>query len=237
MSERVVITGANRGIGLELARCYAARGDEVWGGCRRPAEAHELRSLTDHVIEIDMDSTPSIEAFAAAVCAGDAPVDVLVNNAGVDGRSYGVPDGERDVLQLGEDVFLAEIRVNALGPMLLTRALLGAVRRAERPRIVNVSSMVGSLEVAATTGRDIGYVTSKAALNMITVKLGVHLREDGVIAVALHPGVLRTALASPRGGELEEVAPAAAEIVSFVDGLTLADSGTFRRRDGSVHPW
>ena len=235
MSERVVITGANRGIGLELARCYSARGDEVWGGCRRPDDAAELRALTDHVVELDMASTASIEAFAVAV--GDAPLDVLVNNAGVDARAFGVQDGERDVLQLDGDVFLAEIRINALGPMLLTRALLEPMRRAERARIVNISSMVGSMEVAVTTGRDVGYVASKAALNMITVKLGVHLRDDGVIAVALHPGVLRTALASPRAPDLEDVAPAAAEIVAFVDGLTLADSGTFRRRDGSVHPW
>ena len=237
MSERIVVTGANRGIGLELARCYAARGDEVWGGCRRPDEAHELRELTDHVVALDLASAPSIEAFAAAVSAGGAPVDVLVNNAGVDARSFGVPDDERDVLQLDGDVFLAEIGVNTLGPMLLARALLEPMRRAERPRIVNMSSMVGSMEVAATTGRDVGYVASKAALNMVTVKLGVHLRDVGVTAVALHPGVLRTALASTRAPDLEEVAPAAAEIVALIDGLTMADTGTFRRRDGSVHPW
>jgi NAD(P)-dependent dehydrogenase (short-subunit alcohol dehydrogenase family) len=234
VSERVVITGANRGLGLELARCYAQRGDDVWAGCRRPAEADELLTLTAYVLELDVASSASIERFAAGV--GDAPVDVLFNNAGVDGRALGVPDDERDVLQLGEDVFLGEIRINALGPMLLARALVEPLRRAARPRIVNISSTVGSLEFAATAGRDVGYTASKAALNMITVKLAGRLRDDGVIAIALHPGILRTALATPRG-EYEEPADAAVEIVALVDRLAMADSGAFVRRDGSHHPW
>jgi NAD(P)-dependent dehydrogenase (short-subunit alcohol dehydrogenase family) len=161
---------------------------------------------------------------------------VLVNNAGIDARVLGVPDDERDVLQLSPDHVLDELRVNALGPMLVTRALLGSLRRASRPRVVNMSSTVGSMEVAATVGRDVGYVVSKAALNMITVKLAGRLRDDGIIAVALHPGLLRTALATPRG-ELEDPDVAAGEIVTCIDGLTPAESGTFVRRDGTIHPW
>jgi NAD(P)-dependent dehydrogenase (short-subunit alcohol dehydrogenase family) len=217
-----------------LARVYRARGATVWGGCRRPDSADELRALTENVIELDVDSEESIERFGRAI--GDEPVDVLVNNAGVDGRAFGAAEGERDVLQLSAEAFLGEIRVNALGPILVTRALLGALERAERPRIVNMSSTVGSLEVAATIGRDIGYTVSKAALNMITVKLAGRLRDDGVIAVAIHPGILRTALASP-GRETEEVGPAAAEMVDLIDRLALEHSGTFLRRDGSIHPW
>jgi NAD(P)-dependent dehydrogenase (short-subunit alcohol dehydrogenase family) len=239
---RVVITGANRGLGLELARCYAGRGDEVWAGCRRPAEAEELRRLTEHVVELDIASDDSIAGFADAV--GDAALDVLINNAGVDGRALGVADDERDVLQLGADVFLDEIRINAVGPMLLSRRLLGPLRRAadpsghrpDPPRIVNVSSTVGSLEVAATVGRDVGYVTSKAALNMISVKLAQRLRDDGIIAVAVHPGVLRTAIASPRM-EAEDPAVGAAELVTLIDALTPDQSGAFLHRDGRVHPW
>jgi NAD(P)-dependent dehydrogenase (short-subunit alcohol dehydrogenase family) len=234
MSERVVVTGANRGLGLELARHYAARGDDVWAGCRRPDQADELGELTDHVLTLDVGSEDSIEQFAAAV--GDAPVDVLINNAGVDGRALGVPDDERDVLQLSAEHVLDEIRINAIGPMLLTRALLDRLRKSSRPRVVNMSSTVGSMEVAATVGRDVGYVTSKAALNMITVKLAGRLRDDGVIAVALHPGLLRTAIATPRGN-LEDPGPAAAEIVARVDSLTPEQSGSFLHRDGSVHPW
>jgi NAD(P)-dependent dehydrogenase (short-subunit alcohol dehydrogenase family) len=234
VSQRVVITGANRGLGLELARRYAERGDEVWGGCRRPDEAAELSEVTDHVVELDVAAEDSIARFAAAV--GEDPLDVLINNAGIDARVLGVADGDRDVLDLSGEHFLDEIRVNALGPMLVTRALLAPLRRAECGRIVNVSSMVGSMETAATVGRDIGYVVSKAALNMITVKLAGRLRDDGIIAVAVHPGVLRTPIASPRA-PAEEPGPAAAEIVALVDSLTPEQSGSFVHRDGSIHPW
>jgi NAD(P)-dependent dehydrogenase (short-subunit alcohol dehydrogenase family) len=234
VTERVVVTGANRGLGLELVRHYAGRGDEVWAGCRRPETADELGALTDHVLALDVGAEASIEAFAAA--AGAAPLDVLINNAGVDGRALGVPDEARDVLELSAEHFLDEIRINALGPMLLTRALLGPLRHSSRPRIVNMSSTVGSMDVAATIGRDVGYVVSKAALNMITVKLAGRLRDDGIVAVALHPGILRTALGSPRGAQ-EEPGPAAAEIVALIDGLTPDRSGSFLNRDGSLHPW
>jgi NAD(P)-dependent dehydrogenase (short-subunit alcohol dehydrogenase family) len=234
MSARVVITGANRGLGLELARVYAARGDAVTAGCRNPDGAIELRQLTGDVHALDVASEDSIERFAAAI--GDSPVDVLINNAGIDGRALGVPDDARDVLQLDSADFLAEISVNALGPMLLSRHLLSALRRSSNARIVNVSSTVGSMEVAASVGRDVGYVTSKAALNMITIKLAQRLRDDGIVAVAVHPGVLKTALASPRL-EAEDPAVGAVELVALIDRLTLAQSGSFLHRDGSMHPW
>jgi NAD(P)-dependent dehydrogenase (short-subunit alcohol dehydrogenase family) len=234
VTQRVVITGANRGLGLELARRYAARGDSVWAGCRRPGEAGELRAVTHHVHELDVASEASITRFAEQIVGG--PLDVLVNNAGVDGRALGVPDDQRDVLLLSAEHLMAEIRVNAIGPMLLSRALLAPLRAAAGARIVNVSSTVGSMEVAARTGRDVGYVVSKAALNMITVKLAARLRDEGITVVALHPGLLRTALGTPRG-PLEDPAPAAAEIVALVDRLSLAQSGRFLHRDGTVHPW
>jgi NAD(P)-dependent dehydrogenase (short-subunit alcohol dehydrogenase family) len=233
MTERVVITGANRGLGLELARTYAAAGAEVWAGCRRPAEATALREVTDHVHVLDLGSTESIDAFAAAL--GDAPIDVLVNNGGVDARNFGVPDGERDVLQLSGDHFLEEMRINALGPLLLTRATLDRLRGTSRPRIVNVTSQVGSMEIAKITGRDIGYTASKAALNMITVKLAMRLRDEGVIAIALHPGFLRTDMGGA-GADLDP-AEAAAMIVALIDGLSLEQSGQFLRWNGTVHPW
>ena len=122
VTERIVITGANRGLGLELTRQHTARGDEVWAGCRRPDEASELLALTPHVLPVDMATEASIAAFAEAL--GPAPIDVLYNNAGIDARALGVDDGARDVLQISGDDFLEVMRVNAVGPMLLTRAVL-----------------------------------------------------------------------------------------------------------------
>ena len=233
MAERVVITGANRGLGLELARRYASLGAEVLAGCRRPDEATDLAAATPHVYALDLGSSASIDAFAAAI--GDAPIDVIVNNGGVDARNFGVPDGERDVLQLSGEHFMDEMRINALGPLLLTRALLTRMLASPRPRVVNVSSQVGSMVIGQGMGRDIGYTASKAALNMITVKLAMRLRGDGLIAVALHPGFLRTDMGGA-GADLDP-ADAAASIVSLIDGLAPEQSGSFLRWDGTVHPW
>ncbi len=233
MSERVVITGANRGLGLELARIYASRGDEVWGGCRRPADARGLRSLTPHVEAVDIASEDSIATFVDAL--GPAPIDVLYNNAGIDARALGVDDGARDVLQISGDDFLEVMRVNAVGPMLLTRAVVDRLGASARPRVVNVSSQAGSMEVAHTLGRDVSYTASKAALNMISVRQSVHLCDAGITVVCIHPGFLKTDMGGSRADM--PVEEGAAGIVAMVDGLTLDDSGTFRRWDGSVHPW
>jgi NAD(P)-dependent dehydrogenase (short-subunit alcohol dehydrogenase family) len=231
--DTIVITGANRGLGLELAKVAAARGMTVIGGCRTPDAAHELRALTPHIHAVDTGDERSIADFVAAI--GDGPVDVLVNNAGLTAEGLGAAADGRDVLQLSPEHFMGEMRVNALGPMLLARGLLPALRRSGRPRIVNVSSQIGSMVVSATMGRDVGYGASKAALNMITVKLAWRLRDDGVIAVAIHPGYLRTAMSGP-GADLDP-RDAAAQIVDLVDALTMEHSGTFLQWDGSVHPW
>ena len=233
MTERIVITGANRGLGLELTRQHTARGDEVWAGCRRPDEASELLALTTHVLPVDMATEASLAAFAEAL--GPAPIDVLYNNAGIDARALGVDDGARDVLQISGDDFLEVMRVNAAGPMLLTRAVIDRLGASARPRVVNVSSQAGSMEVAHTLGRDVSYTASKAALNMISVRQSVHLRDAGITVVCIHPGFLKTDMGGSRADM--PVEEGAAGIVAMVDSLTLDDSGTFRRWDGSVHPW
>ena len=231
--DTVVITGANRGLGLELAKVFAARGDTVIGGCRTPAAADELQALTRHVHAVDTGDERSIADFVTAV--GDGPVDVLVNNAGLSAEGLGAALDERDVLLLSPEHFMGQMRINALGPMLLARRLLPALRRSARPRIVNISSQVGSMVVGSHTGRDVGYGASKAALNMVTIKLAMRLHDEGVVAVAVHPGWLRTAM----GGASADLDPteAAVQIVDLIEGLTMEQSGRFLRWDGSEHPW
>lgn len=230
----VVITGANRGLGLELARAYARRGDTVIAGCRNPHGAGGLDAVTSHVYAADMADDASVSAFAAAAAAV-GPIDVLINNAGTDATAFGVPDGERDVMVLTGAAFLAEMQVNAVSPMLLARALVPALKASGRGRIVNVSSQVGSMEISRRMGRDVGYCASKAALNMITVKQAVKLAADGIVSIALHPGYLRTDM----GGPTADLDPgdAAAQIVALIDGLGPDQSGQFLRWDGSIHPW
>jgi NAD(P)-dependent dehydrogenase (short-subunit alcohol dehydrogenase family) len=228
---RVVISGANRGLGLALAKAYAERGDEVVAGCRNPSSADDLSALGVEVHELDTASPLSIERFGAAASA--RPIDVVFNNAGVDGRAFGARESERDVLALDTANLTAQIDVNAVGPMLLVRAVLPALGMGSR--IVNISSQIGSMEVSAKMGRDVGYAVSKAALNMITVKLAWRLHDDGIIAVAVHPGYLRTDM----GGSSApmDAGDSAAALVTLADGLTIEQSGSFLRWDGTVHPW
>jgi len=233
MSQTIVLTGANRGLGLELARAFAGRGDTVIGGCRNPDDASELQAVTPHVHAVDMGDEKSITAFVAAV--GDRPVDVVINNAGIDARNLGAADGERDVLLQPYDHFIGQITVNTWGPLALVRALLPNLCAATNGRVVNVSSQVGSMEVGATMGRDLGYSVSKAALNMVTVKLAMRLRGEGVTAIALHPGYLKTDMGGASAAM--EPADAAAAIAALVDGLSIDDSGSFKRWDGTTHPW
>jgi NAD(P)-dependent dehydrogenase (short-subunit alcohol dehydrogenase family) len=229
---RVVISGANRGLGLALASAMASVGHEVIGGCRSPKDATDLAAVATDVFPLDMESEASIAEFGAAVVAGGA-VDVLINNAGLDAGAFGVASSDRDVLTLSVDHFNRQMTVNAVGPMLLTRALVPALGQGSK--IVNVTSQIGSMVVAQRIGRDIGYAASKAALNMITVKLAVRLKDDGVTVVALHPGYLRTDMGGA-GADLDPVATAA-QIAGLIDGWTLADTGKFYRWDGSEHPW
>jgi NAD(P)-dependent dehydrogenase (short-subunit alcohol dehydrogenase family) len=229
----IVITGANRGLGLELARAFAARGDTVIGTCRRPSEATALAAVAAEVHALDVGDESSIEGFVSAMA--DRTIDVLVNNAGIDARSLGATDAERNVFDQTPEQFMGQIRVNALGPLLLSRALVANLRRSDRGRIVNMSSQIGSMEVGQRIGRDVGYAASKAALNMVTVKLGVALREDGIVCVMFHPGHLRTDM----GGSAAAMEPddAARHIVGVIDGLSIDDTMRFLRWDGTTHPW
>jgi len=229
----IVITGANRGLGLELARVYAGRGDTVLGACRNPASATELAEIASEVIPLDLGDEASIAAFVAAI--GDRTVDVVINNAGLDSRGLGADPATRNVLLQAPEHFMGQIRVNALGPMLVSRGLVPNLKRSDNGRIVNVSSQVGSMVVGQTIGSDVGYAASKAALNMVTIKLAGALRGEGITAVMVHPGYLQTDM----GGSGADMTPAeaAAHIVAMVDGLTIDDTMTFRRWDGSIHPW
>jgi NAD(P)-dependent dehydrogenase (short-subunit alcohol dehydrogenase family) len=228
----VVISGANRGLGLALSKRYLALGVHVIGGCRNPSAATELTRAGAEVVELDTGSGASIAAFAAAV--GDRPVDVLYNNAGIDARAVGAEEAARGALDLTEAQFRAVIDVNVTGPMLMVQALAPNLISAVG-KVVNVSSQVGSIEVAHRMGSDIAYTTSKAALNMLSLKQSQALRPKGVSVIALHPGWLRSEMGGSRA-DLEP-ADAAESIVDVVDHITLEQSGTFLRWDGSAHPW
>lgn len=233
MSEKtVLITGANRGLGLSLAQTFRARGDTVIGACRNPSAATALRALGAETLTFDASDLDSVVAIGDA-CA-DRQLDVVINGAGIDARAVGASELARGPLELGATHFEAVMRVNVTAPYLLVQAL-GETLRRSKSIVVNVSSQIGSFELARRMGRDVSYATSKAALNMVTLKQAQALGPDGVTVIALHPGWLRTEM----GGAAADLDPdeAARDIVRTIDALTTADNGRFLRWDGTEHPW
>jgi NAD(P)-dependent dehydrogenase (short-subunit alcohol dehydrogenase family) len=228
----VLITGANRGLGLELTRVYRSAGHTVIGACRNPSQATDLQATGAELCALDMSDMGSISAFAAS--QKDRPIDLLYNSAGVDTRAFGATDATRTALTITPEDFESVMRVNVTGPMALVQAMTPSLRAA-RGTVVNISSQIGSMEVAKKMGRDVAYATSKAALNMVTLKQSQALVDDGVTVIALHPGWLRTEM----GGSSADLEPAeaASQIVANVGTLTIADTGRFIRWDGTTHPW
>lgn len=236
MPKTILITGANRGIGLALAREAASRGYAVVAGCRTPEQAPELNAVEGaRVAPLDVTDPESIRAFAAFALEGERPIELLVNNAGVNATAFGGDAAHSGVLELAPEHFEAQMRVNAIGPMLVARALLPGLKRAEHGLIVNISSQLGALALGSRMRRDIGYNASKAALNMVTVALAGELEADGIRAIAVHPGWVQTDMG---GGEapLSAEASATAMLDSW-EQLPGDATGSFLTWEGRPHPW
>jgi NAD(P)-dependent dehydrogenase (short-subunit alcohol dehydrogenase family) len=217
----VVITGANRGIGLAIARIYRERGDRVIALCRRASK--ELRDSGAEIVEdVDVTSPEALQQAAAAV--GD--VDVLVANAGVlSNESLSAVAGAVDRIE-------RQFRVNALGPLLTVHAF--ADKLAGGAKVALVTSRMGSM-ADNTSGGSYGYRMSKAALNAAGRSLANDLASRGIAVGLLHPGYVRTDMTGGRGDV--EPAEAAARLVERIDELNSANSGTFRHANGEELPW
>ncbi|MGA8278459.1 MAG: SDR family oxidoreductase [Rhodanobacteraceae bacterium] len=229
---QALVTGANRGIGLEYVRQLLARGDRVIAACRTPGRALDLTRLAGEypghlqVLPLSLPDPRSIGALARAVEDFDVRIDLLVNNAGmlVDGERFGAvePKSLRD-----------SIAVNAEGAFLLTQAL--AARLADDGgKVVNMSSRLGSIALADRF-RTPSYAISKAALNMTSRLLALVLAERRIIVVAMSPGWVRTDM----GGEGAALAPeqSVGALLRVIGDLSSEDSGGFFGHDGEIIPW
>jgi len=218
---RIVITGANRGIGLELAKLYKARGDDVVVACRQSAP--ELDALGIEVHEgVELTSDASVAAFAAL--AGKSRVDVLINNAGL---------LTRETLEdLDFERMAQQYQVNALAPLRMTRAMLPLM--GEGGKVAIVSSRVGSMADNGSGG-NYGYRMSKAAVNMAGVNLAHDLKPLGIAVVLLHPGYVRTGMTGGNGHiDADE---AATGLIARIDATTLETTAHFWHAEGYELPW
>lgn len=223
---RIVVTGANRGIGLELVRQLRARGDQVDAGCRRPGDAGELVSLGAAVHALDVSDGASVTAFAAAL--GDAAIDLVINNAGVGGGSH---------QRLGDidfDELVRTYQINAVGALRVSQALLPHVRRGTGKKLLHITSGMGSIADNGSGG-SYGYRMSKAALNMMSKSLAVDLKGEGIASYVINPGWVKTDMGG--GHAPTPVEDSARAILAVVGAATLADSGEFLNWKGNRYPW
>lgn len=229
-----LVTGANRGIGREVASQLGERGYEVLLSARDAAKAsaavEQLKGSVDMAITaltVDVADPASIETAAEAIGRDPGRLDVLVNNAGA-GTDFGVPGSSPDF-----DAIQRALETNFYGPYRLTIALLGLLRRSEHPRIVNVSSGMGG--VAEMGGWSPGYRVSKAALNAMTRILSAELSDEGFLVNSACPGFVNTDMGGPMGAK-KSVQDGAAGIVWLA---TLPDDGPTGGffRDGKPVPF
>jgi NAD(P)-dependent dehydrogenase (short-subunit alcohol dehydrogenase family) len=227
---RVVITGANRGIGLGLVKAFLGRGDDVHAAARRPEQASALNELAAgaggklRVHQLDVVEDAAAERLGEEL--RDLPVHLLINNAGV-GSSY------TGLANLDLEEALEQFNVNALGPLRVTRALLDNVAAA-RGKIVNVSSTMGSIG-DNTSGRAYPYRMSKVALNMATKNMALELGKHGVTVVVINPGWVQTDMGGISAPT--PVSDAVANIVTLIDRLRPEDTGKFLHAEGRELPW
>jgi NAD(P)-dependent dehydrogenase (short-subunit alcohol dehydrogenase family) len=228
----MLITGANRGLGLEFARQYLADNWHVFATCRNPVRADKLKALAnsagDKLTVVEMDVTkPEIIRKAATQLDGSA-IDLLINCAGITGAS-GQRPGHIDY-----DSWARVLDVNTLGPMRVLESFIEHIARGERKLVVSVTSGMGSL-ADNTSGGSIAYRSSKAALNMVMRSAAIDLKPRGISCVVVNPGWVKTGMGDPNATLIPQESVSA--IRRLIATLGRKDTGKFYHYDGSEYPW
>jgi len=227
----VLITGASRGLGLEFTRQYAAAGWRVFAACRDPAAAPELNQAMDQadgrisLHKLEVTDQAAIGKLAREL--SHQPIDLLINNAGVNGRGAG------DFGKTPTEEWLKTMAVNVVAPMHMAEAFADHLAKSERKILLTISSRMGS--IAENAGGYYAYRSSKAAVNCVAKGLSGDLGSRGITVVVMHPGWVRTDM----GGASAPLSPSdsVSGMRKVIDGLTPGDNGKFLNYDGSVIPW
>lgn len=235
----VLITGANRGLGYEMAKIYASRArTKVIACCREPSKAVALHALAqdgDVAVEaLDVLDHGAIDALA--VRYKNTPIDVLISNAGIYGKSLPATTGFADQ-QFGVSDFEADwimpYRVNVIAAMKLAEAFAPHVEASTQKKMAIITSVVGSITEAM--GHMFGYAASKAAANMTAKNLSIALKPRGIMVSPIHPGYAKTDMSGP--GAAIEPEEGARGVVARIDAMTLDTSGDYLSYDGRDIPW
>ena len=222
----VLITGANRGIGLALAANFDAAGYHVIGSARKPAKAGALHDLGVQVEQLDVSDQVSVSALAERLKGVE--IDILINNAGIAGKQ------SKEMATIDVDDMMRTLNVNTLGPVRVMQALYPNVVLSQQKLIVNVSSMMGSLEMN-TWGCCAGYRASKSALNSINQTFSVDFAESGVAFVVMHPGYVQTDMNEGQGNITTD--QSAKGLMQVITDLSAKDNGAYLDWQGKALPW
>jgi NAD(P)-dependent dehydrogenase (short-subunit alcohol dehydrogenase family) len=239
----ILITGADRGLGLEFTRQYSARGDRVIATCRHPESASELHTLGDTnklvIIEkLDVESDDEIRTLASKY--HDQPIDILINNAGVLGTRE-----EQSLGTFSRKSFQTVMDINAYGPLAVSEAFHHDVSISKAKKIIAITSGLGSIAIAGDMpSGPYYYRMSKAAMNMAMRALGADLKSEGIAVALVSPGMAETRMLSEfqENYKMTMKAPPAAESVAkmirVIDGLDVAKAGQgVSLPDGAIKPW
>ena len=232
MQKTVLITGANRGLGLEFSRQYAESGWRVIAACRKPDQAFELISLAEmypdvQIVVLDVADFAQIDALSALLA--EDTIDVLLNNAGVYGDSAQHGFGSLDY-----EAWADTLAVNTLAPVKMAEAFLPQLERSQKKLLVAVSSLMGRM-TDNTSGGSLLYRSSKAGLNAAMKTLALDLGSKSIGVLILHPGWVRTDM----GGDIAPlgVEESVSGMVQQIKQFSMEKTGCFIRYDGSIAPW
>ncbi|MED5385272.1 MAG: SDR family oxidoreductase [Pseudomonadota bacterium] len=227
----VLITGTNRGIGLEFVKQFLARGDTLLATCRDIASATELDRLKVNneklqIFELDVSSQESMESLPEKL-EGQA-IDIFINNAGV----YGPRDSEFGNVSTGE--WAKVFQINAKAPMILTQLLIENLHDGFEKKLIYISSKMGSIDDNKGGGSYV-YRSSKAALNAVAKCIAVDLGNSGYSVAVLHPGWVQTDMGGPNA--LIDTGTSVSDMIDVIDNLNTQNSGSFFNYDGVIIPW
>jgi NAD(P)-dependent dehydrogenase (short-subunit alcohol dehydrogenase family) len=230
---RILITGANRGLGLELVRLCAARGDRVFAGCRSPEQDTALQDLSARypgqidILSLDVTDTASLDQCVQQVWGEVDALDMLINNAAIndEGETLRTFDQQKAAQQW---------MVNAVGQVLVAQRFLDLLQAGTDPKIINITSEAGSISTM-NHFRGYYYFGSKAAMNMFSRAMAWDPDAAGIITIALHPGWVRTDMGGANAHL--SVTESAAGILKVIDGLKPEDNGKFYTWEGKEYPW
>jgi len=221
-----LITGANRGIGLELTRQALAQGHRVIATCRNPKTANELTVLDGELDVLALDVADAAATISLARELNSLRCDVLINNAGIMAAKQSVDDMDYDEWALS-------FEVNAIAPWRVATSFKQQLQRSSAARVVTLTSQMGSLERAGSDR--VAYRSSKAAANMAMKTLALEWKPSAITVCMLHPGWVRTDM----GGSNAAIGTtqSASGLLNVIEGLSIADTGCFFDQQGAVIPW